>query len=227
MKSIIDYINLKDYNVFFKTFGSIKFQLDESSIELLDDNAKQMISEGYYITLDNIITEMSNNAQRYRYRRNPKERGNRVIWTSKDGDVLKIGDHASQRQDRTIEQGGDGEHISTKEIIDMFIYTWADIMDMYYDGYLKHTQDLKSFVTLCKCYLRGSENNLHCSGARPQNKYLWSAWMIEENYDTQKIDITIRTIFRGEFFKHGKVQERIIIASNGYVKQKLPTNINY
>ena len=46
--------------------------------------------------------------------------------------------------------------------------------------------------------------------------------LIQENYNTGKIDVTIRTIFRGEFFKHGKAQERIIISNNGYIKQKLP-----
>ena len=104
----------------------------------------------------------------------------------------------------------------------MFVYTWSDIMDMYKSGYLKITQDVKSFVTLCKCYLSGSENNIYASGARKDNKFLWSAWMINENYRTGKLDIIIKTIFRGSFFKHGKQQERLTIDYKGNIKQHIP-----
>ena len=225
MKTLLEYIQYPkiNYNLFTEKLGTIFFELDDESIELLSESFKEKINEGYVINVGELITEMSQGAQRFqKHNQNNKSHGNRPIWTSKDGDKLKIGDHATQREDRPIEKGGDGEHIDEQEIIDMFIYTWSDIMEMYYDGYLKHTPELKSFVTWCKCYLKGSENNLHAAGARPDNKYLWAAWMIQENYHTGKIDITIRTIFRGEFFKHGKVQERIIIANNGYVKQKIP-----
>lgn len=228
MKTLLEYLQLPktNYNLFTEKLGIISFDLDDESMELLSESFKEKINEGYVITIGDLITEMSQGAQRFqkgnRYSKNDKSHGNRPIWTSKDGDKLKIGDHATQREDRPIEKGGDGEHIDEQEIIDMFIYTWSDIMDMYYEGHLKHTADMKSFVTWCKCYLKGSENNLHADGARPENKHLWAAWMIQENYNTGKIDVTIRTIFRGEFFKHGKAQERIIIANNGYVKQKLP-----
>lgn len=228
MKSLLEYIQQPNtnYKLFIEKLGSIKFELDKESLEILSESFKNKINEGYVITIGDIITEMSQGAQRFqkgnKYHKDNKSHGNRTIWSSKDGDNLKIGDHATQREDRPIDKGGDGEHIDEQEIIDMFIYTWSDIMEMYYDGHLKHSEDLKSFVTWCKCYLTGSENNLHADGARPENKYLWAAWMIQENYNTGKIDITIRTIFRGEYFKHGKVQERIIIANNGYIKQKLP-----
>lgn len=219
MISLVDYIN-KNNNLLLNTFGSIRFELDESSMEFLSDDAKSLINEGYYITLDNnIIAEMSNNANRYQNKNNNKSHGNRTIWTSKDNDTLKIGDHATQRQDRTIEQGGDGGHISTQEIVNMFIYTWGDIMDMYQNGYLKWTQNVKSFVTLCKCYLFGSGNNIYPNGARKDDKFLWAAWMINENYKTGKLDIIIRTIFRGAFFKHGKAQERLTIDRKGNIKQ--------
>lgn len=222
MLSLSDYIN-KNNNLFLNTFGSIRFELDESSMDFLSDDTKTFINEGYYITLDdNIISEMSNNANRNQNKYNNKSRGNRIIWTSEYNDTLKIGDHATQRQDRTVEQGGDGEHISTKEIVNMFVYTWSDIMDMYKSGYLKITQDVKSFVTLCKCYLSGSENNIYASGARKDNKFLWSAWMINENYKTGKLDIIIKTIFRGSFFKHGKQQERLTIDYKGNIKQHIP-----
>ena len=228
MKTLLEYLQFpkKKYDLFIEKLGTISFDLDNESLELLSESFKEKINEGYCITISDLITEMSQGAQRFqkgnKQYKNGKSHGNRPIWTSKDGDKLKIGDHATQREDRPIEKGGDGEHIDEQEIIDMFIYTWSDIMDMYYEGYLKHSNELKSFVTWCKCYLEGSENNLHAAGSRPENKYLWAAWMIQENYNTGKIDVTIRTIFRGEFFKHGKAQERIIIANNGYIKQKLP-----
>ncbi len=218
MKSLQEFI--EQYNNIEK-LGTIQFELDENSLDLMCD--KDLILDGYYIEVSNMINEMSAGAQRYsKDGNNPKQHGNRVVWTSKDNDTLRMGDHATQRQDRPVDKGGDGEHITTKEIIDMFIYSWSDIMEMYYGGHLKRTEDVKSFVILCKCYLEGSENNLHANGARHENKFLWAAWMINENYNTGKLDIIIRTIFRGSFFKHSIKQERIVIASNGYIKQKLP-----
>lgn len=55
---------------------------------------------------------------------------NRKVWTSSDGENLKIGDHATQREDRPVERGGDGEHINEQEIINMFIYAWKNIILM-------------------------------------------------------------------------------------------------
>lgn len=224
MKTLLEYLNTyNNIRLFNKTFGSIKFELDESSFDFLTDDFKQYINEGYYLSFP-LIYEMSQNATRYTHNKNPKTKGNRIIWTSNDKDTLKIGTHATEREDRPIDKGGDGEHINEQDIINMFIYSWSNIMDMYYDGYLKLNNDVKSFVILCKCFLKGSEKNLYADGARPTDKHLWAAWLIEENYVTGKIDITIKTIFRGEFFKHSKKQERIIIANNGYIKQKYPQN---
>lgn len=55
---------------------------------------------------------------------------NRKVWTSPDGENLKIGNHATQREDRPIERGGDGKHIDEQEIINMFIYAWKNIILM-------------------------------------------------------------------------------------------------
>ena len=48
MLSLSDYIN-KNNNLFLNTFGSIRFELDESSMDFLSDDAKKFINEGYYI----------------------------------------------------------------------------------------------------------------------------------------------------------------------------------
>lgn len=223
MKTLLEYIvQQSNFTKLLEQLGSIKFDLDNTSLSYISESFKQKINEGYVLTFDNIISEMSQNANRYNTNTNTnsKQHGNRIIWKSNDGDTLKIGDHATQREDRPIDKGGDGEHINEEEIINMFIYAWNDIMDMYYEGALKYSENVKSFVILCKCYLKGSQQNLHPDGARPEDKHLWAAWLIDENYKTGKIDITIKTIFRGEHFKHGKVQERIVIANNGYIKQK-------
>ena len=70
-------------------------------------------------------------------------------------------------------------------------------------------------------YLEGT-NKLKPIAVRPENKYLWAVWKIEENYITGKLDLTIITIFRGKRIEHTRNQERILIANNGYVKQILP-----
>ena len=49
MLSLSDYIN-KNNNLFLNTFGSIRFELDESSMDFLSNDAKKFINEGYYIT---------------------------------------------------------------------------------------------------------------------------------------------------------------------------------
>lgn len=225
MKTILEYVNhnINRYKNFCETFGKITFELDESSLSLLSDNFRQYVTEGCYIAIDDIISEMSQNAQRYDHVKNPKRPnkngGNRTIWKDKHDNALKIGDHATQREDRPIEKGGDGEHIDEQEIIDMFIYTWNDILDMYNEGQFKRDNIC---ITQCKCYLTGSENNLHADGARPENKFLWAAWMIEENFHTGKLDVKIRTIFRGSYFRHRSSQNKIIIANNGFIKQKKP-----
>ena len=46
---------------------------------------------------------------------------------------------------------------------------------------------------------------------------LWAVWMIDEH--NSKVDIIIKTIFRGEL-RHTKVQERIRIRTNGNVEQR-------
>ena len=48
MLSLSDYIN-KNNNLFLNTFGSIRFELDESSMNFLSDDTKTFINEGYYI----------------------------------------------------------------------------------------------------------------------------------------------------------------------------------
>ena len=82
MRSILEFLNRDNFE---NKLGRIIFQLDESSLELLDDDFRQMIIEG--------------NDWRHQFKG-----GNRVIWTSKDGDNLRMGDHATQRQDRPVEK---------------------------------------------------------------------------------------------------------------------------
>ena len=185
--------------------GDIIFELDESSIELLNPLFVQLITE-----------------EKYYDKTKYNKTSGRIVWKSKDGDTLKYTSHAKDREDRPIEKGGDGEHIEEHEIIDMFKHSWQDIMEMYYDGYLKTDMYGNNAWTIqCKCYLEG-KNKLKSIGARPVNKYLWAVWKIEENYNTGKLDLIIITIFRGERLKHTRNQERILIANNGYVRQILP-----
>lgn len=195
-------------NKFENKIGNIIFQLDESSLELLDDEFKQILEDNNSIIPYNIILE-----------------GNRTIWTSNDGDNLKMGDHANSRKDRPIEKGGDGgKPISNAEIINMFRWAWDDIMEMNYDGKLKpfeYQQRLVNAWTIeCQCWLNhDKENNeIIYGGGRPRRMNLWAVWMLEEN--GSKVDIIIKTIFRGELLKHTVVQERIRIRANGDVEQR-------
>ena len=195
-------------NKFENKIGNIIFQLDESSLELLDDEFKQILEDNNSIIPYNIILE-----------------GNRIIWTSNDGDNLKMGDHANSRKDRPIEKGGDGgKPISNAEIINMFRWAWDDIIEMNYDGKLKpfeYQQRLVNAWTIeCQCWLNHDKENNEViySGGRPRRMNLWAVWMLEEN--GSKVDIIIKTIFRGELLKHTVVQERIRIRANGDVEQR-------
>lgn len=204
MKSLLEYLSKPVYS-FNDMIGDIIFELDESSIELLNPLFVQLITEEKY----------------YDKTRHNKTSG-RVVWKSKDGDTLKYTSHAKDREDRPTEKGGDGEHIDEQEIIDMFKHAWQDIMEMFYEGYLQTDQyGNRAWTIQCKCYLAG-EYKLKSIGARPVDKHLWAVWKIEENYNTGKLDLTIITIFRGERLNHRRNQERILIANNGYVKQILP-----
>lgn len=195
-------------NKFENKIGNIIFQLDESSLELLDDEFKQILEDHNFIIPYNIILEE-----------------NRIIWTSNDGDNLKMGDHANSRKDRPIEKGGDGgKPISNAEIINMFRWAWDDIMEMNYDGKLKpfeYQQRLVNAWTIeCQCWLNHDKENNEViyGGGRPRRMNLWAVWMLEEN--GSKVDIIIKTIFRGELLKHTVVQERIRIRANGDVEQR-------
>lgn len=204
ISSLDDYINR---NKFENKIGNIIFQLDESSLELLDDEFKQILEDNNYMLTYDIILE-----------------GNRTIWTSNDGDELKMGDHANSRKDRPVEKGGDGgKPISNAEIINMFRWSWDDIMEMNYDGKLKpfeyQQRKVNAWTIECQCWLNhDKENNeIIYGGARPKRMNLWAVWMLEEN--GSKVDITIKTIFRGEL-KHTVVQERIRIRTNGDIEQR-------
>ena len=202
--SLDNYINR---NKFENKIGNIIFQLDEDSLELLDNDFKQILEDNDYMLTYDIILE-----------------GNRTMWTSNDGDELKIGDHANSRKNRSIEKGGDGgKPISNAEIINMFRWSWDDIMEMNYDGKLKpfeYQQRMVDAWTIeCQCWLNHDKetNEIIYGGARPKRMNLWAVWMLEEN--GTKIDITIKTIFRGEL-RHTVVQERIRIRTNGDVEQR-------
>ena len=190
-KRIKEFLELRNFQL-----RNIIFELDESSLEYINEDFKQLILEG-----------------------------NRVVYTSPDGDDLKMGDHATQRQDRPIEKGGDGERITTEEILNMFKYAWHDIMEMNYEGRFKKFYDKKNerlvnaWTIECHCYLEKPENEskIMCVGDRPTNKTLWAVFMIQE--EGNKVDIIIKNIFRGEQLKHSRNQERIKIWSNGNIQQ--------
>ena len=198
MITLLEYLH-KDYiknNKFKNKLGKIIFELDESSIELLDNNFQQFILEG-----------------------------NRVVWTSNDGDELKMGDHANSRKNRPISKGGDGgEPIKQYEIINMFRWAWNDIMEMNYDGKLKpiaYKDKQSSFTIECQCWLNNDKdknNEVIYNGARSNDMTLWAAWMLQE--DGPKVDIIIKTIFRGQLFSHSIYQERIRIRKNGDIEQR-------
>ena len=146
--------------------------------------------------------------------------GNRIVWQDKETDaLLRMGDHATQREDRPVDKGGDGERIDEKEIVNMFKYVWEDLMDMYNSGELYNRGTYNSFVIQCRCFLDEHKGKIVPVGERNYDKTLWAAFMIMENYKTGKLDIVIRTIFRGEFFKHSRNQECITIARTGYIKR--------
>lgn len=198
MKTLTEYLNR---NSFENKIGKIIFQLDESSLELLDDEFQQFILEGKD------------------YRHN----GNRIIWTSNDGDNLRIGNHATQRQDRPVDKGGDGgKRISQKEIVNMFIWAWDDIVEMNYNGKLKpfeyQQRKVDAWTIECQCWLINKENEIKYSGSRPRNMNLWAVWFLQEN--GSKFDIIIKTIFRGVRMNHISAQERIRIDSKGNVIQR-------
>ena len=206
MKSLSSYLTR---DVFENKINKIIFDLDETSLECLEMNFRQLLESNHNVLDFNLILE-----------------GNRTIWTSKDGDDLKIGDHANSRRDRPIEKGGDGgKRIGQYEIINMFRWSWNNIMDMNYDGKLKPFEydgrKVNAWTMECQCWLNNDKENnnevVHC-GPRPKDMTLWAVWMLEEN--GTKVDITIKTIFRGEWLKHSKIQERIKILRNGQIQEK-------
>jgi len=200
MISLLEYLNRN------KSFNII-FELDEESYSLLDDSFKNILESNNNILSSDFIFE-----------------NNRTIWKSNDGDELKIGDHANSRKDRPIENGGDGkEPIKDYEIVNMFRWAWNNIMDMNYDGKLEkviYNGRPSSFTIECQCWLNNDKNSkdIKYNGARPKDMNLWAAWLLEE-YGT-KIDIIIKTIFRGQMFKHSKSQERIRIKANGEIEER-------
>ena len=112
----------------------------------------------------------------------------------------------------------------------MFRWAWDDIMDMNYDGKLKafdcQQRKVDAWTIECQAWLNNDKehNNevIYC-GARPKNMNLWAIWLLQE--DGTKIDIIVKTIFRGEKINHTVVQERIRIKANGEVEQRYK-NIN-
>lgn len=205
MKSLTSYLTR---DAFENKIGKIIFDLDETSLDCLEMNFRQLLGSNHNVLNFNLILE-----------------NNRTIWTSNDGDELKIGDHANSRRDRPIDSGGDGgKKIGQYEIINMFRWSWNNIMDMNREGKLKpfdfdgHT--VNSWTIECRCWLNNDKNNNNeviCCGPRPNNMTLWGAWMLKEN--GSKADIIIKTIYRGSFLKHRKVQERIKILRNGQINE--------
>ena len=209
MKSLLEYISFNenlslfnnDYinrNSWTNKLGKIVFDLDEQSFECLSDELRQLILEA-----------------------------NRTVYKSHDGDELKMGSHAEDRLERPIEKGGDGEKIERQEIIDMFKYAWDDIMEMNYDGKLKpffdrrNNNKVNAWTIECQCWLNNNKEKngeVEYCGARKKDMNLWGVWFLQEN--GSKVDIIIKTIFRGERMNHVAVQERIRIRANGDVEQR-------
>lgn len=184
----------------------IILDLDEACYESLDDDLLDLLFEGKDF-------------------RHQKKGGNRVIWTSKDGDNIRMGDHATQRQDRPVEKGGDGgKKIGQYEISNMFRWSWDDIMEMNYDGKLKpfeyQQRRVDAWTIECQCWLnnKNDKDEVEYCGARPRNMNLWAVWMLQES--GHHIDIIVKTIFRGERLNHTVVQERIRIDAKGNVQQR-------
>ena len=144
--------------------------------------------------------------------------GLRKIYVSKDGDKISMTDHANQRKMRSVEQGGDGEKIYDYEIKDIFRYCWKDIVEMNYEGSFTKDDNVKSFTVCSKAYLNGKKENVKYCGARPQSKYLWVAFMIKE-VEHYRINIIIKTIYRGERLKHSKQQEKLEIDHKGKIRR--------
>lgn len=205
MKSLSSYLTR---DAFENKINKIIFDLDETSLECLEMNFKQLLESNHNVLYFNLILE-----------------SNRSIWKSNDGDELKIGNHADSRRDRPADKGGDGgKKIGQYEIINMFRWSWNNIIDMNYEGKLKPFEYdgrmVDAWTTECQCWLNNDKENnnevVPC-GPRPYNMTLWAVWMIEES--GSKVNIIIKTIFRGGFFKHRKCQERIKILRNGQVNE--------
>lgn len=218
MQSIFEYLQR---NTFENKVHNIIFDLDEDSLSLLDEDFVNQINENKIFSVDRLITEEKYYDKTYKH----KSRGNRTIWTSNDGDELKMGDHANQRKDRPVEKGGDGgEPIKQYEIVNMFRWAWDDIMEMDLDGKLEpfeYKQRMVDAWTIeCQCWLNTDrdKDKVVYGGARKREMNLWAVWLLEQN--GQKSDITIKTIFRGERMNHVAVQERIRIKANGHVEQR-------
>lgn len=154
MKTIKEYLNR---NKFENKINNIIFDLDEESYNLLDDEFIKILESNNYILSYNMIFEAL-----------------RVLYKSNDGDELKISNHANERRNRPIEQGGDGKQpIKQNEIINMFRWVWDDIIDMDLNGKLspfEYNQRLvNSWVLECQYWLKNnSENEIVCTGARPK-----------------------------------------------------------
>ena len=218
MQNIFEYLQR---NTFENKVHNIIFDLDEDSLSLLDEDFVNQINENKIFSVDRLITEEKYYDKTHKH----KSRGNRTIWTSNDGDELKIGDHANQRKDRPVEKGGDGgEPIKQYEIVNMFRWAWDDIMEMDLDGKLEpfeYKQRMVDAWTIeCQCWLNTDrdKDKVVYGGARKRDMNLWAVWLLEQN--GQKSDITIKTIFRGERMNHVAVQERIRIKANGHVEQR-------
>lgn len=220
ISSLDDYIQR---NTFENKINNIIFDLDEESLSLLDDEFVTQINENKFFSLNRIITE-----EKYydKTHKNNKHHGNRTIWTSNDGDELKMGDHANSRKDRPVEKGGDGgEPIKQYEIVNMFRWAWDDIMEMDFEGKLEpfeYKQRMVDAWTIeCQCWLNTDKDHndkVVYGGARKREMNLWAVWLLEQN--GKKSDITIKTIFRGERMNHVAVQERIRIKANGHIEQR-------
>jgi len=222
MRNIFEYLQR---NTFENKINNIIFDLDEESLSLLDDEFISQINENKIFSLDRLITE-----EKYydKTHKNNKHHGNRTIWTSNDGDELKMGDHANSRKDRPVEKGGDGgEPIKQYEIVNMFRWAWDDIMEMDLDGKLEpfeYKQRMVDAWTIeCQCWLNTDKDHndkVIYGGARKREMNLWAVWLLESK--GAKSDITIKTIYRGERMNHVAVQERIRIKANGNVEQRYP-----
>jgi len=222
MRNIFEYLHR---NTFENKINNIIFDLDENSLSLLDDEFVSQINENKFFSLDRLITE-----EKYydKTHKNNKHHGNRTIWTSNDGDELKMGDHANSRKDRPVEKGGDGgEPIKQYEIVNMFRWAWDDIMEMDLDGKLEpfeYKQRMVDAWTIeCQCWLntdKDHNNKVVYGGARKRDMNLWAVWLLESK--GAKSDITIKTIYRGERMNHVAVQERIRIKANGQIEQRYP-----